>query len=115
MPEIQCDACGNLGRLAERFGDRTGDGLPGSQFCVACVSEYPESLLKATCDPFDYALGLRNGMVFWFESASIHGEWVTLNPIPGEQASTGIPFPCPRGVEIRTAEILWCADAPGGS
>ena len=80
---------------------------------------YPPALAKACCDsPFDYAACLRGGSVIRFDTAEpINEEWVTL--FIDEQKSWGIdsgmPFPFPRGVDVRVSEIVWVADAPEGS
>lgn len=93
---------------------------------------YPPSLVKACCDPFDYALGLRDGRVIEFYTAFAHGDWVTLvgqeewhtwtdaegnrkSQATGDTPVAGLPYACPRGVDIRVADIVWCADAPNGS
>lgn len=90
--------------------------------CDECRRKYPPSLIKACCDPFAYALGLRDGTVIRFEQASICGEFASLTlhddwmrwhmPDPPHH---GLPYPCPRGVDVRIADIVWCADAPSGS
>ena len=92
--------------------------------CQVCKSKYPPALLKASADPFSYALGLRDGTVVDFESAEINGEWVTI--IINDTVIPGVPInlitghgwkgrECPRGVDIRLSEIVWVADAPNGS
>ncbi len=92
--------------------------------CVDCEVNYPPSLLKAASDNFYYALRLRTGEIIHFHRATIHGEYVTLyrddNDFSGtenffEDVEKGLPFSCPRGVDVRIADIVWCADAPGGS
>lgn len=91
--------------------------------CIPCLRTYPPALIKAACDPFDYALRLETGEVLRFTSATIHGEYVTLvsdgddktfaaDAIPAAQR---LAYPCPRGVDVRVSAIVWCADAPEGS
>jgi hypothetical protein len=76
---------------------------------------YPPSLIKACQDPFYYVLGLRDGQVFLFSEACPNGEWVWLKVdfwMAPEEASI---YPFERGVDVRVADIVWCADAPWGS
>ncbi len=88
--------------------------------CPDCRLKYPSSLLKAVGDPFDYALGLKDGTVIQFHTASINGDWVTLEGITNQQGDS--PFleayyghRFYRGIQIRFDQIIWCADAPDGS
>jgi len=85
--------------------------------CAPCKRIYPQVLLKAACDPFDYALKLRTGEVIRFYEAHIHGDHVTLSGQTNnyEAPVEGLQFACPRGVDVRIADIVWCADAPEGS
>jgi len=99
--------------------------------CQVCKSKYPPALLKANADQFSYVLGLRDGTVVDFESAEIHGEWITIigvndtSGLPGmsrESDDSGLDPDtswkgryCLRGVDIRLSEIVWVADAPNGS
>lgn len=79
---------------------------------------YPPSLIKACRDPFDYALQLRNGPIIHFFAAYEHGEWVTLVFEPAVDIHAPTPmggYPFERGVNVRVADIVWCADAPNGS
>ena len=108
----------------------------GEDACPDCRLKYPSALLKACRDEFEYACGLRSGAVIRFSGARIHGEWVTLwnsgacVPMAREEDYwreggswwrkeephvLGLPFPCPRGVDVRLADIVWVADAPWGS
>lgn len=79
---------------------------------------YPPSLAKACCDPFDYALQLRDGTILHFTSAYAHGAWVNIqfggftDHIPPPEMG-GFSFE--RGVDVRVSDIVWCADAPNGS
>ncbi len=112
-----CDICG-----VNIVGTVIDENEPPPFACQVCKSKYPPALLKATCDPFSYALGLRDGTVVDFKSAEIHGEWVTIK---GESDHTYESDEsdesgwkrhlCPRGVDIRLSEIMWVADAPNGS
>jgi hypothetical protein len=83
---------------------------------------YPPSLAKAMFDPFDYALRLRTGETIHFNEAVELGEgWVRLHePSPGREdgvrasSPDALPYPFPRGLEVRVADIVWCAEAPNG-
>jgi hypothetical protein len=81
------------------------------QVCTLCRQHYPPSLLKATVDCFDYALKLRTGEILYFASATISGDYATLESQDPFSASN----PCPRGIDVRVDQIVWCADAPKGS
>lgn len=103
----------------------------------------PDSLVKAFFDPFDYALGLKNGTVIYFHEATPlltidmddstnHPElftgWVRLSSFDNRPLSTSISVPEPelingspasftfeRGIDVLVSEIAWVADAPWGS
>jgi hypothetical protein len=118
-----CDICG-----VNIVGTGIDENEPPPFACQVCKSKYPPALLKATCDPFLYALGLRDGTVVDFESAEIYGEWVTIHGENDESGRSGMSDEsgessgsrwkgrdCPRGVDIRLSEIVWVADAPNGS
>ncbi len=83
--------------------------------CDACSEKYGPHLCKAYQDnPFDYAVGLRDGQVLFVSGVDgFEGDWVLLN-LKDEQAMKG-GYPCPRGVQVRLSEIVWVADAPNGS
>lgn len=89
--------------------------------CEDCARKMPYALIKALYDPFDYVLKLRTGEIIRFHTAEIHGEWVILFSEGGSATnernnfSRYLPFSCPRGVEVRISDIVWCADAPDGS
>jgi hypothetical protein len=109
-----CAACGR--RMMPRA---IGEGPP---FCLACRRKYPDSLLKATCDPFEYALKLRTGEVWYFTEARIDGDYVHLDftnhplyNVPYGEKPNPLPHCFERGVEVRASDIVWCADAPDGS
>jgi hypothetical protein len=79
--------------------------------CPECRQKYPMPIRKANSDMFHYALGLRNGSVFQFDSCTIRGDWVHLDAVTTD--SPDLPFD--RGVYVRVEDIVWCADAPYGS
>jgi hypothetical protein len=76
--------------------------------------QVPPALAKAMHDPFSYALRLRTGEEFEFESAELETPgWVHLREVRGIH-----PFPhgpVERGIDVRISEIVWVLDAPGGS
>lgn len=79
---------------------------------------WPYALIKAVGDPFQYGIRLRTGEQFEFEYAVPEGEgaaWVSLHGVRtlGEHRLE-VP-PCPRGLCVRVADIVWVADAPFGS
>lgn len=89
-------------------------GADWGNACAECSERYPPSLIKACSDqPFDYAMLLRTGQVIRFEGAEIHGAYATLTLDCETQAR--LPFPFPRGLDVRISDIVWCADAPNGS
>lgn len=86
---------------------------------------WPWPLAKACVDYFHYALGLRDGTVIYFTkaTASDDGLWVTLAP-ENLQLTPAWPttiravigsYNFERGLVVRVADIVWCADAPFGS
>jgi len=112
--------CGR--RIGTVPADTTDWSTP--DYCNDCAARYPAALLKAAQDPFSYALGLVTGEVFWFQEATLNGEWVHLSGVDPEGAlldrdrarSDALPLPpFIRGVDVRTSAIAWCADAPYGS
>ena len=88
---------------------------------------WPPALVKAVDDPFDYAIGLKDGTVIFFEYAISCGgnhEWVTLrfqrihDGTPAYQRSFNKTHGIggnDRGLQVRVSEIVWAADAPYGS
>lgn len=84
---------------------------------VANETGWPDSLVKATGDPFDYMLGLRDGRMIQFTEARIvqKGKWLHLKEprISGDGDLSKIPFE--RGMDVRVSEIVWVCDAPFGS
>jgi hypothetical protein len=83
----------------------------------------PPSLLKALVDPYDYALALRDGTVIRFNHAEISGDFAILfgdsqvadTPVKMFRPEGLATYQCPRGIDVRIADITWCADAPEGS
>lgn len=74
----------------------------------------PNAIWKATRDEFQYAIGLRSGLVIEFVSAQvIRDEWLLLDE------PKVLNSPCEgrfdRGLEVRISEIEWACDAPHGS
>jgi len=113
----QCVGCASIAPEEE-----DSDGVPYE--CFICRDKYPPALLKAVTDPFDYAAGIEGIGVLEFESATLHGDWVTLDPGDRDRGFHGhewretvskTPFPCPRGIDVRLSSIIWVADAPNGS
>jgi hypothetical protein len=89
------------------------------QHTAAACYGYPPALVKSCDDPFDYALGLRNGSVVRFERATPIGRhWVHLDGVteyhPHDQAQA-LDYNFERGLDVRVADICWIADAPQGS
>ena len=84
---------------------------------------YPPALAKACVDPFDYAMGLRNGSVLFFEHAvAVSRTWVTIMGVkqgPPAVLDDGTPDRnnaiFGRGLDVRVSQIAWVADAPYGS
>jgi len=115
---LRIHICGGCGCKVIYAADEMGPGA----VCKVCEPRYPPSLLKAVCDQFDYALKLRTGEVLRFQSAEIHGNYVTLTLIrpflaagADEFPQDDLPYLCPRGIDVRVKDIVWCADAPDGS
>lgn len=102
-----CEQCGNSFIAPE-------DAYAGH--CEACEQKYGSHLLKAATDPFDYAIGLRDGMVLRWTggTCTIRGDWVHI-PQPDQEPGKFLPFPFERGLQVRLSEIAWVADAPNGS
>ena len=80
--------------------------------------ELPNALSKSMSEPYDYALGLRNGTILYFSEASYQpgSEWVHLKaPMPGVEKRHGyIIVPFDHGLDVRLSEIAWVADSPYG-
>lgn len=78
------------------------------------------ALAKACMDSFDYALKLRSGEVVRFTDATCHANgWITLQGVeqcdPALTVEQELPFPAPRGVDVRLTDVIWVMDAPCGS
>lgn len=105
-PRQPCVVCGQFAEADAALG------------CASCQARLPASLIKACCDPFDYALRLRTGEIIRFESARVVGAYAHLTgqgSVAGEATFDGLMFPFPRGMDVRLDDIVWCADAPEGS
>lgn len=84
---------------------------------------YPPALAKACYDPFDYAMGLTDGTVIFFEYAEpVSRLWVTIMGVrqgpravlqDGTSDRSNAIFE--RGLDVRVSQIAWVADAPYGS
>ena len=83
----------------------------------------PWPVVKASEDPFDYAVGLRDGSVFFFEHCAIDADYkfVTLlgvrahsfpPPRHGLDPNRDMQLSFARGVVVRVEDILWAADGP---
>lgn len=110
---LRCCGCGTT--LGMFDPDSFGVGVAWPIDCPDCRRKYPPSLLKAASDYFDYALQLRTGEIIRFSQAAIHGEFVTLELQDNHEQPNALPYPFPRGVDVRISDIVWCADAPEGS
>jgi hypothetical protein len=88
------------------------------QACRRCRRRLPPALVKAVGDRFQYACRLRTGDIVRFTGAAICGEYATLELDtqlwPGDPARD-VPYPFPRGLDVRIEDIVWCGDAPDGS
>jgi len=92
--------------------DPNGDG-DGPRIEMLCGSK---ALAKACQDPFDYALRLRTGEVVLFTEAwLLNKEWVRLEVKPTQPPRQSLPYPAPRGIDVRLSDIVWVMDAPEGS
>lgn len=87
---------------------------PARLACLSCRTRYGDVLVKALIDPFMYAAGLRSGVTVEFTQACRVGDWIFLERHGHEDTPVG-GFLCPRGVQVRLADIVWVADAPAGS
>jgi hypothetical protein len=86
--------------------------------CRRCRRRLPPALVKAVGDRFQYACRLRTGDIVRFTGAEIRGAYATLELDtqlwPGDPARE-VPYPFPRGLDVRIEDIVWCGDAPEGS
>jgi hypothetical protein len=72
---------------------------------------WPESLIKANNDEFDYRLRTKSGDEFRFSRAQYlpgNQRFVRIYPIDMNRCYE-------RGIDLRIDSIEWCADAPEGS
>ena len=79
---------------------------------------WPDALIKATMDPFDYTLQLRSGQLIRFEAAHLTASirWVHLTGVSEHTLGgwlTQGKFVFSRGVDVRVDEIAWVSDAGG--
>jgi hypothetical protein len=89
---------------------------PLSGVCRVCFERYPVALVQAHLGGGRYMARLTSGELVCFVGARIRGRYVDLYgdrvrvlPIGGE----GLPLPCPDGVSVSVANIVWCAQVPG--
>lgn len=74
-------------------------------------------LAKACMDTeFDYALKLRTGEIIEFDGAKyLNKDWIQIAQKQGGTTERKLPYPAPRGVNVRISDIVWVMDAPIGS
>src|SRR5262245_10308227 len=78
------------------------------------------ALAKACFDPYRYLVVLRDGQRIVFSEAeySIGSQWITLLPCDEKfeelPACLG-PYSCPRGIDVKIADILFAVNAPHGT
>jgi hypothetical protein len=115
----QCRRCGVMFDHVEDRDISPFDDAGYQWICPSCAPLYPHSLLKASFDPFDYALRLRTGEVIYFQECSFRGDWVCLTvhkcPYQAAHDMSTLRHPFERGLDVRLSDIVWCADAPEGS
>lgn len=91
-------------------------GQPSDEQLLA--EGWPHDLIKATCDPFDYAAYVDGLGLVEFEHAAYGGRgWVVLHNLTRRmhQAAAQPPYPFDRGVTVALSAVRWVADAPCGS
>jgi hypothetical protein len=83
--------------------------------CPDCTRRLPAALIKACSDPFDYVARLRSGEIIRFSSADVTGDYahLYLEGVPAD-ANEELLYSFDRGIDVRVADIVWCADAPEG-
>lgn len=108
MDQTKCPICGNELK-ASSIGFHKTEVITDLIVCEKCSRRVPPSLLKACCNKFNYALGIRGSKdnPIRFRYAVITGEWVHLEL---QRAFANLPMN--RGIDVRLSEITWCADAP---
>lgn len=82
--------------------------------CNQCTLTLGEHIAKMLCDPFDYAIGLKSGVILRVVCGDVQlkGQWLH---IPQPEEIEGLPYPMCRGMQIHLSQIAWVADAPEGS
>lgn len=93
-----------------------GEGV-ASALCRRCWRSFPAALVKALVDPFDYAVGLRDGTVIRFTRAEIQGHYVHLAGVSewnylGRSEENIDRYVFGRGVDVRLEDVVWAADGP---
>jgi hypothetical protein len=87
---------------------------------------WPPAMIKSVDDPFDYAVGLKDGTIIFFHYAEPCGknnEWALLlldnlhdnTNAYVQSMNYRVGVGKDRGLEVRVSEIVWAADAPFGS
>lgn len=79
-----------------------------------CERGWPSMLAKAAFDPFAYLIVLRSGVCLLAEEvreSATDGMCVVML----QEGESAWGYPCPRGVEIRIADVMAVVDAPQGS
>src|SRR6266487_4501794 len=74
--------------------------------------ELPPALVKSLSDqPWDYAMGLRDGHIIRFCGAEIvrNGLWVHLDRKDFDGCMLGYDFSFDRGLDVRIRDIAWVA------
>ena len=119
-PCLLCSSQDEKGEHDRMPDEHENDSDDSDDLFVDPTGELPPDLVKAFDDqPWDYALGLRDGRVIHFQGADLvkGGKWVHL-PGPDQKYELkmiGIDFSFDRGLDVRISDIMWVADAPNGS
>ena len=72
-------------------------------------------LAKASCDYWEYFVGLKSGLIVRCSEVAHRGDWLTLKGIQrvelanGETPMLGEMY-VGRGMEVRVSEVAWCVD-----
>jgi len=79
-----------------------------------------EHMEKASIDPFDYAVCLVTGEVYYFEDLIVSGDFIRLRNVrervgPNIGRDKGGNPSFDRGLDIAINAIVWICDAPYGS
>jgi hypothetical protein len=85
---------------------------------IGRVHGVPPPLVKAWTDPFEYAVGLRDGTIIHFESCEFDADFVFVRFVGIRSArahGVDMTFSFERGLVARVADVAWAADAPNGS